>query len=185
MSGIAPLLAAIQSRAADLRPPLGALLDEHAGARAIGLWGCAEGELLLLAFSAPDLPSETARDFMAATRAVPLTRTEFGIVQAVVARKPMPNSAAPNPGANTSPGWIARFGARQSLAVPIQHASLIAGAIAVSTTAVLTPGDPRWIMVEQWAVQLSTVGPDLIARALQLRQPEQPADPAPSATGPR
>ena len=141
--------------------PLDAALDRVLAAtssRAVGLWRLQGDRLLLLGFrGVPDMAPNTAQDFEAATREVPLVNTGFGIVQASLQQRSIPayrgDSALP-----ASAGWIERFGAAQSLSAPAVRDGRVVGVLAVSAPSAFHPGSPTWSLIERLAEAL---GPTL------------------------
>lgn len=127
------------------RRPLDAPLDEllrATAARAVGLWKLQHDHLVLLGFrGAADMPDDVKREFAAATARVPLDQTGLGIVKAALTRRPaIAELAAADLGA--SAGWLARFAATRSLAVPIERPEALLGVLAVSTTEPVDPTAP-------------------------------------------
>ena len=119
-------------------------------ARAVGCWGHERGVLYLAGFlSVEAMPEAVQAEFVAATRIVPLTQTQFGIVQAVVQGGPAVNHRAMEPLARPegSIGWLGRFEAASSLAMPIRTGKELRGAIAVATERRIEPEDAVWRLV--------------------------------------
>ena len=157
VSGLKPLLEAEGVSAISQTPEL-ALLLEATGARAVGCWRHREGTLRLAGFlAADDMQAIVRAEFIAATWNVPLSATQFGIVQAVAIRGPALNLRA----ANSSPveagslGWLARFEAASSLAVPIEREAELWGTIAVATARRIEPDDDVWRLVVAVAAGLN------------------------------
>ena len=127
-------------------------------ARATGLWRVTGDRLEQVGFRAvADMPREVARDFAAATRSVPLDETGLGIVKAVVGDAPAVAHVAGAGGLGASAGWLARFEARSSLAVPVRSGSGVVGVLAISTAAEITPEQPAWRILEQVAAGIGDV----------------------------
>lgn len=118
--------------------------------RAVGCWRHEAGELRLAGFLAvDDMPADVQSDFIAVTRRVPLTQTQFGIVQAAALGGPAVNHRAvdPNQSAEGSIGWLARFEAASSLAIPFYHGQELSGALAVATCRRIERDDSVWALV--------------------------------------
>jgi GAF domain-containing protein len=131
-------------------------------ARAVGCWRHDAGVLHLAGFLAvEDMPAEVRSEFVAATRRVPLTHTEFGIVQAVAAGGPAVNHRAADPRLKPagSIGWLGRFGAASSLATPITHGTELRGALAVATPSRIESDDAVWRLMAALAERLSEPKP--------------------------
>lgn len=127
-------------------------LLELTQARAVGCWRHRSGRLELAGFLATNLmPTSVQIEFCRATASVPLSQTQFGIVQAVVADGPALNHRAPSPADSSvgSIGWLGRFEAASSLAIPLKQQGQLAGALAVATTARIEPGDAVWNLVDE------------------------------------
>lgn len=128
---LSPLLAATQSRA-------------------VGCWRHADGELHLAAFLAvDDMSAAVQSEFVAVTRRVSLSQTQFGIIQAVMQRGPAVNhrAVAPKSSAEGSIGWLGRFEAASSLAIPFYCGEELAGALAVATRERIEADDAVWRLV--------------------------------------
>jgi hypothetical protein len=140
-------------RHADELAPL--LFATHA--RAVGCWRYAAGRLQLAGFLAvPEMPADVQADFVAATREIALTETRLGVVQAIARNGPALNHRADNPKvpAIGSIGWLGRFQAASSLAVPLTQESELIGALAVATGGRIEPNDPIWRLVTAIAERL-------------------------------
>lgn len=127
--------------------------------RAVGCWRHVGGELQLAGFLAVDgMPAKVQAEFVAVTRRVPLSQTHFGIVQAVTKRGPAVNHRAVTPDAPTdgSIGWLGRFEAASSLAIPFYRGSELSGALAVATRDRIETDDDVWRLVVELAHALST-----------------------------
>jgi GAF domain-containing protein len=153
LDGVRSLLvtpAASIEHAVELAPLL-----EATQARAVGCWRRTRDALELAGFLAVDeMPPFVQAEFVAQTRRVPISRREFGIVQAVTGRGPAVNHRQSGPAVG-SPGWLDRFGAASSLAVPIEGAGKLRGAIAVATPGPIAPGDEVWRLMTKLAERLS------------------------------
>lgn len=149
--------------------PYGPVLDAllaASGARATGLWHQRSGRLILLGFRAvPEMEEDVKREFARTTADVPLTKTAFAIVTAVVTGKPHSGTLDEHPGEiESSSNWLARFGAIQSLAVPIRAAGQSHGVLAVSSANRIQKGDTVWTVMTRLATALAPL--------LQERAPE-------------
>lgn len=132
-------------------------LLEATQARAVGCWRHENGVLHLTGFLAVEaMPAAVQAEFVAATKSVPLTQTQFGIVQAVVRNGPAVNHRAMEQLARAegSIGWLGRFEAASSLAVPIRNGKELRGAIAVATELRIEPEDAVWRLVQTLAARL-------------------------------
>jgi len=135
-----------------------------AGARATGLWRLEGAFLVLAGFRAvPEMDPEVVRAFQAATARVPLDRRELGIVEAAVAGAPAAARAGPpgghdGAGRGGSPGWLVRFGAAQSLAVPVLRGGRVSAVIAISRAEPFPRGSPPWTLLEDVAAALEAIG---------------------------
>jgi hypothetical protein len=98
-----------------------AMLRQALHAHAAGLWRLGGGDRLeQVAFDAgPEVSTEVARAFGEATRSVPLTQANLGIVRAFVDGETCIARAAELPEENGSGRWLRAFGAVRSVAVPI------------------------------------------------------------------
>lgn len=124
--------------------------------RAAGCWRMVHGKLSLVGFGcAADMSDEVSQGFQEATRLVGLHQRGLGIVKAVVANQPTIALRDPTTtGLPNSASWIVRFDANSSLAVPIHSGSVIVGAVAVSTAAVIEHHDPIWMAIVSLAEEL-------------------------------
>lgn len=148
----AGFLSALESRSS-LEVPQDELL-RASGARATGLWRLEEGHLTLLGFRAvQDMAEEVRAGFAEATARVPLDRVDLGIVMAAVAGKPAA-AYAEETSLGGSAGWLRRFGALQSLAVPIARGNRVLGVIAISSPERFDRESPAWILLEEIAAAL-------------------------------
>lgn len=126
--------------------------------RAVGCWRMDGDQLKLAGFLAvAEMPEIVQREFVAVTKCVSLSQTKFGVVQAVLANGPAINHRpAVSTGAkDSSPGWLERFEAASSLAVPIVVQNRTIGAIAVATVDRIEPGDDVWQFVGEIVRKLS------------------------------
>jgi GAF domain-containing protein len=116
--------------------PLGRSLDKEQSTEA--------GRLVLVAFAADaSMPADVQAGFRAATGDVSLDQTAFAIVQAVHAGRLVTADAPASetlPHEASSPGWLRRFGARQSAATPILAAGRLLGTFALASTTTIPPG---------------------------------------------
>jgi len=105
------------------------------GARAVGWWRRVGEELEQLSFQAvADMPKEAQVGFMAATGRVAMSRVELGCVRAAAELRPVvAREDAAQRGLTGSASWLARFGAGQSLALPILRDGLAVGVLAIAT----------------------------------------------------
>lgn len=107
-----------------LAGPLDMVLDAT-NARATGLWQVRGESVDLVGFrGASDMPADVKHDFSVATRSVPLSMTKLGIVKAVISREPALAEVARSEEMQDSAGWLVRFDAVNSLAVPIFSADI-------------------------------------------------------------
>ncbi len=127
------------------------------GARAVGWWRRIGDELEQLSFqAAADLPEEVRVGFIAVTGRVPLSRIELGCVRAAAELRPVVarEDAAQN-GLAGSASWLARFGANQSLAVPITKNGEAVGVLAIATPDVFHEDSATWRLIAAIADELS------------------------------
>lgn len=127
-------------------------------ARGVGCWRHVDGYLELAGFLAVDeMPANVQAEFVAATGRVPLSQTQFGIIQAVTIGGPALNHRAPNPDVTAagSIGWLGRFEAASSLAIPFYRGGELQGALAVATRDRIEPDDAVWRLVMDLADRLS------------------------------
>lgn len=152
-----PIFTSFQAELTSNRPVEKSLemLLQALNARAVGLWRCRERELEQVGFRAvSDMPANVRDEFAAATRTVPLSETGLGIVKAVVGAKPAVAVLAGTGGLGQSAGWLARFEARQSVAMPIVHQGKTAGVLASSGAREIHPGDVEWELLARLAAGL-------------------------------
>lgn len=127
------------------------------GARAVGWWRRVGEELELLCFRAvTDMPEEVRIGFMAATGRVAMSRIELGCVRAAAELRPVvAREDAVQRGLTGSASWLARFGASQSLALPITRDGLAVGVLAIATTEVFDEESPIWRTMSAIVAELS------------------------------
>lgn len=126
--------------------------------RAVGCWRINGDQLKLAGFLAvAEMPEIVQREFVAVTESVSLSQSKFGVVQAVLANGPAINHrpAISTGATDSSPGWLERFEAASSLAVPIVAGNQTIGAIAVATVARIEPDDDVWRLVSEIVRELS------------------------------
>ena len=125
--------------------------------RATGLWQQSSGRLSLLGFcGVSELADDVKNEFVSATTDVSLTRAGLAIVSASVAGEPFSGSLDEDAvDVDSSSNWLARFGAIQSLAVPIQAACENHGVLAVSTANRIEKGDQVWTLMTRLATALA------------------------------
>lgn len=88
-------------------------------ARAAGWWRLAGDSLEQVAFAAsPEMPAEVALGFTEATRSVPLSSTQLGIVRAQATGEVAVSRLEDSDPDQGSGLWLRRFGASRSVAVP-------------------------------------------------------------------
>ena len=135
---------------------LDALL-EASRARATGLWRQAGDSLVLLGFrGVSDMPEEVKNEFASATAKVSLTQTGLAIVSAAVTGEPSSGTLEEDASSlEHSANWLVRFGAVQSLAVPIQAARRSYGVLAVSSANRIDSGDAVWKLLTRLATSLA------------------------------
>lgn len=129
------------------------------GSRAVGCWRFAAGHLELAGFLAvDDMPADVQAEFVAITNRVSLTQSRFGIVQAVDRRGPAINHQAENGDTSItgSIGWLGRFAAASSLAVPFYREGELQGALAVATKSRIEPEDRVWQLIQTIAGRLTS-----------------------------
>ncbi len=116
------------------------------GARAVGWWRRVGEELDQLSFQAvADMPEDVRVGFMAATDRVMMSRIELGCVRAAAERQPVvAREDAAQRGLAGSASWLARFGASQSLALPILRDGVAVGVLAVATVEQFDESSPIW-----------------------------------------
>ena len=116
------------------------------GARAVGWWRRIGEELEQISFQAiADMPEEVRLGFMAATGRVAMSRVELGCVRAAAELCPVvAREDAVQRGLTGSASWLTRFGASQSLALPILRDGVAVGVLAVATAEVFDEDSPIW-----------------------------------------
>ncbi len=116
------------------------------GARAVGWWRrVGEGLELLSVQSVADMPDEVRVGFIAATGRVSMSRIEFGCVRAAAELRPVvAREDAAQRGLSGSASWLARFGASQSLALPIIRDGHAVGVLAIATADVFDESSSIW-----------------------------------------
>lgn len=88
--------------------------------RAAGYWWLAGDWLEQVAFTAsPALPEDVAQRFAEATRSVPTSKTDLGIVRAALTHAPAISRVDKLPADAGSGYWLRAFGATRSVAVPL------------------------------------------------------------------
>lgn len=109
-------------------------------ARAAGLWRLSDGALWGEAYAfCDDFARQVADEFRAATVLVPLEPRDLGIVQAYHDRQLLVTNRAEGPAG--SRGWLARFGAHSSWALPFPDGADVHGMLAVALGQ--PPADPE------------------------------------------
>ena len=90
------------------------------GARAAGYWWLAGDWLELVSFAASHaLGADVAQRFAEATRSVPTSQTDLGIVRAALTDSPAISRVDQPPDAAGSGYWLRAFEATRSVAVPL------------------------------------------------------------------
>lgn len=127
------------------------------GARAVGWWRRIGDELEQLSFLAvADMPQEVQLGFMAATGRVPLSRVDLGCVRAAAELRPVvAREDADQRGLSGSASWLERFGASQSLALPIVRSGNVIGVIAIATADTFDERSPVWTTLAAIVAELS------------------------------
>lgn len=126
-----------------------AALDEYLEAtnsRAVGLWRVVDDELQCIGFRGhPTMSSAVSDAFAAATRVVSLHQTGLGIVKAAMTQQPAVALLTSRGGTlSASAGWLERFEAVQSLAVPLVLNEHPRGVLALSTAYAFGPDHASW-----------------------------------------
>lgn len=102
------------------------------------------------------MPEEVRFGFIAATGRVPLSRIELGCVRAAAELRPVvAREDAAQSGLAGSASWLARFGASQSLAVPITRNGESVGVLAIATAEVFEEDSPTWRLMTAIVDELS------------------------------
>lgn len=124
-------------------------------ARAVGWWIRRGDNLVLLSFQAvSEMPEDVRSGFAAATAQVAMSRIELGCVRAAVELCPIvAREDAAQRGLAGSASWLERFGASQSLAVPIVRRGRADGVLAIATVNTFDVKSPQW----QWLVHITQV----------------------------
>lgn len=124
---------------------MSALLSKT-GARAVGWWRRVGEKLEQINFQAvADMPEEVRVGFMAATDRVAMSRIELGCVRAAAELQPVvAREDAVQRGLTGSASWLARFGASQSLALPIIRDGHAVGVLAIATAEVFDEASSTW-----------------------------------------
>lgn len=147
--GLAKLLQDLGQASEDLTELRQELLRET-GAWAVGVWRVRGASLEQVLFAAAKgFDPLVAREFEAATRDVPLDRTQLGIVNAVVHQRPARALAMDQAGElRQSAGWLERFGAKCSLSCPLRDSeNRIVGVIAVSWRELVIESDEAYLQL--------------------------------------
>ncbi len=136
-------------------------LLKSTGARAVGLWRIEQNYLVQVGFrTAHDMPSDVREGFRAATRQLPLSRTDLGVVKAAVSGHPTPARLSENASdeksgdLSGSATWLERFACQQSLAVPIYRNQQLRGVIAISTPETFGEQSRTWIFLVDLATRI-------------------------------
>ena len=131
------------------------------GARAVGWWRRAGEELEQISFQAvADMPEEVRIGFMAATGRVAMSRIELGCVRAAAELRPVvAREDAAQRGLTGSASWLTRFGASQSLALPIIQDGRAVGVLAIATVEVFDEDSPIWRTMAAIVAELEHVVP--------------------------
>ena len=116
------------------------------GARAVGWWRRVGEELEQISFQAvADMPEEVRIGFMTATGRVAMSRIELGCVRAASELQPVvAREDAAQRGLTGSASWLTRFGASQSLALPIIRDGRAEGVLAIATEEVFDEASSIW-----------------------------------------
>lgn len=127
------------------------------GARAVGWWRRVGDDLEQISFQAVvDMPDEVRVGFMAETGRVAMSRIELGCVRAAAELRPVvARENAGQRGLTGSASWLTRFGASQSLALPIIRDGLAVGVLAIATAEVFDEPSPIWRTMETIVAELS------------------------------
>ena len=127
------------------------------GARAVGCWRRVGEELEQLSFQAvADMPDDVRAGFITATGRVAMSRIELGCVRAAAELRPVvAREDAVQRGLTGSASWLARFGASQSLALPILRDGRAEGVLAIATAEVFDEDSPTWRTMQTIVAELS------------------------------
>ncbi len=133
------------------------VLLSSTGARAVGWWRRVGEELEQISFQAVgDMPEDVRVGFMAATGRVAMSRIELGCVRAAAELRPVvAREDAAQRGLSGSASWLERFGARQSLALPIVRAGNAIGVLAIATAEPFDECSPIWRTMAAIVAELS------------------------------
>lgn len=156
LDAIGHLFAAAQAGQGSFVEPIMVFL-QACEARAVGLWQRQGNDLIQLGYaSCPDMAPDVHRDFSEGTKKVSLSQTGLGIVRATLTKEPAVATLEPEKtGLPGSAGWLARFGALESLACPILIPNGEVGWVfAVSAAYRFEPGNPHWNTVTGVAERL-------------------------------
>ena len=129
------------------------------GARAVGWWRRVGDDLEQLSFQAiADMPDDVRVGFITATGRVPMSRIELGCVRAAAELQPVvAREDAAQRGLTGSASWLARFGASQSLALPIVRDGLAIGVLAIATPEVFDEDSSIWRTMAAIVAELATI----------------------------
>lgn len=132
-------------------------LRSSTGARAVGWWRRVGEELEQISFQAvADMAEDVRVGFMAATGRVTMSRIELGCVRAAAELRPVvAREDAAQRGLSGSASWLARFGASQSLALPIVRDGVAVGVLAIATAEVFDEDSPIWRTMAAIVAELS------------------------------
>lgn len=127
------------------------------GARAVGWWRRVNDELEQLSFQAvADMPEDVCAGFTAATGRVSMARIDLGCVRAAAELRPVvAREDATQRGLSGSASWLERFGARQSLALPIVRDGSAIGVLAIATVDDFDESSPIWTTMTAIVATLS------------------------------
>jgi GAF domain-containing protein len=116
------------------------------GARAVGWWKREADELRLLCFDAiAEMPDDVRTGFADATGRVAMSRMELGCVRAAAEQRPVvAREDAAQRGLTGSASWLERFGASQSLALPIVVGGRAVGVLAIATAETFAESSAIW-----------------------------------------
>ena len=106
------------------------------------------------------MPDDVRVGFMAATGRVAMSRIELGCVRAAAELQPVvAREDAAQRGLSGSASWLTRFGASQSLALPIIQDGLAVGVLAIATAEVFDETSPIWRTMTVIVAELAHVVP--------------------------
>ena len=127
------------------------------GARAVGWWRRVGEELEQLSFQAvADMSDDVRAGFITATGRVAMSRIELGCVRAAAELRPVvAREDAVQRGLTGSASWLARFGASQSLALPILRDGRAEGVLAIATAEVFDENSSIWRTMTAIVAELS------------------------------